>query len=515
MTARKARTYMVRPRSQHAHEKVLRAALDLFGERGIEATSMDSIAQSSGVSKATIYNHWANKEALLIEVMLHVNGLDREPPDLDSGDSCADVAAVLSRRPPDEFDAARNRMMPTLIAYSAINREFGEAWRHRVMEPPRKSLRRILGRAIKRGQLPASLDLDLAMALLLGPLLYRHIFQAEMRPETHDIGPAVARAFWRAYALDGKSDAPREVVKAKTDDQEAQGSSFGGQSFATDASGIAAFDRYQAANMETTTSNDGTRIALWRRGSGPPLLLVHGGVCDHLAWHFVTPLLEQKFTVFSYDRRGRGRSGNTEPYDVEREVEDLLAVLSKIDEPAHLLGHSAGGIVALKAAERQGDLLSLMLYEPAFVVDGTRERPGPEILERMRALVAEGDLDEVIRIAMRETIGVPDAEIEAMRAGRGWKQLRSVAPSILNDWMLWEERLQPERLAGLHLPALLLVGSESPSWLQATSRAVLGALPEAREVEMVGQGHSAMISAPELFAWEVVNFVENTASQIR
>jgi AcrR family transcriptional regulator len=193
---------MVRPRSQHAHEKVLRAALDLFGERGIEATSMDTIAQTSGVSKATIYNHWANKEALLIEVMLFVNGLDREPADVDSGDPCSDVATILSRRPPDEFDSARSRMMPALIAYSAVNKEFGEAWRHRVMEPPRVSLKRILRRAIKRGQLPATLDLEVSMALLLGPLLYRHIFHDQTHPDPHDIGPVVAAAFWRGHALD-------------------------------------------------------------------------------------------------------------------------------------------------------------------------------------------------------------------------------------------------------------------------------------------------------------------------
>jgi AcrR family transcriptional regulator len=199
---------MVRPRSQHAHESVLRAALDLFGERGIEATSMDAIAQNSGVSKATIYNHWANKEALLIEVMLFVNGLDRAPEDVDSGDPCRDMATVLSRRPPDEFDAARSRMMPALIAYSAVHREFGEAWRHRVMEPPRQSLKRILRRAIKRGLLPSTLDLEQSMALLLGPLLYRHIFHNETHPDAHDIGPAVATAFWRAHALDRNATLP-------------------------------------------------------------------------------------------------------------------------------------------------------------------------------------------------------------------------------------------------------------------------------------------------------------------
>ena len=192
---------MVRPRSQSAHDRVLRAALDLFAERGIEATSMDAITQASGVSKATIYNHWTNKEALLIEVMLFVNGLDRDVKDPDTGDPCADIAAILSRRPPDEFDDARDRMMPTMIAYSAVHHEFGQAWRHRVMEPPRQSLKRILRRAIKQGLLPSKLDLDLAMALLLGPILYRHIFHSEDHPDAHDIGADVALNFWKANAL--------------------------------------------------------------------------------------------------------------------------------------------------------------------------------------------------------------------------------------------------------------------------------------------------------------------------
>src|SRR6516164_2146178 len=118
---------MARSRSTEAHDKVLRAALGLFGERGIDATSMDAIAQASGVSKATIYNHWADEEARL-------------------------------------------RITPSLIAYSAIHPEFGKAWRHRVMEPPRQCLKRILRRGMESGQLPPDLDLDAAMALLLGPM---------------------------------------------------------------------------------------------------------------------------------------------------------------------------------------------------------------------------------------------------------------------------------------------------------------------------------------------------------
>jgi AcrR family transcriptional regulator len=196
---------MARQRSEEAHDRVLRAALGLFGERGIDATSMDGIAQESGVSKATIYNHWESKEALLMDVMVMVNGLDRDPEDVDSGDLCADLAAVLSRRPPDEFDEARVRMMPAMIAYSAVHLEFGKAWRHRVMEPSRMCLKRILRRGIKRKLLPAALDMDSAMALLLGPLIYGHIFHKEQHEAAFDFGRAAAESFWRAY---GVHDAP-------------------------------------------------------------------------------------------------------------------------------------------------------------------------------------------------------------------------------------------------------------------------------------------------------------------
>ena len=189
---------MARPRSIEAHEKVLDAALRLFAERGIEATSMDSIAQTSGVSKATIYNHWPDKEALLLEVMLMLNGLDREPEDVDTGDIQRDLTIVLTRKPPDKFEEARNRMMPSLIAYSALHPEFGKAWRHRVMEPPRQCLKTILRRGISRGQLPKDLDLESAMALLLGPMLYAHVFHKESTADKPDLGPVTAQTFWRA-----------------------------------------------------------------------------------------------------------------------------------------------------------------------------------------------------------------------------------------------------------------------------------------------------------------------------
>ncbi len=194
---------MTRSRSPLAHDKVLRAALDLFGERGIDATSMDAIAQHSGVSKATIYNHWPDKEALLMEVMIMIHGLDRQREDIDSGDLQRDLTTVLTRRPPDQFDDARLRLTPSLIAYSAIHPEFGKAWRHRVMEPPRECIKNILRRGIEHRVLPRNLDLDASVALLLGPVLYDHIFNKETQVKPPDVGPVAAAAFCRAFLAAG------------------------------------------------------------------------------------------------------------------------------------------------------------------------------------------------------------------------------------------------------------------------------------------------------------------------
>lgn len=200
---------MAKERSHSAHVKVIDAAIILFGERGIDATSMDAIAHASKVSKATIYSHWANKEALLTEVMLFVNGLDREPEYIDSGDQLTnlvqDLAAVLSRKPPSDFEEARRKLMPTLIAYSAVHPVFGAAWRHRVMEPPRQCLKRILLKGIERGLLPWNLDIELSLALLLGPILYRHIF-TRSGCQSEEIGPQTAEAFCRAFALQASVD---------------------------------------------------------------------------------------------------------------------------------------------------------------------------------------------------------------------------------------------------------------------------------------------------------------------
>ncbi|HEX4028724.1 MAG TPA: TetR/AcrR family transcriptional regulator [Terracidiphilus sp.] len=205
---------MARTRSIEAHGKVIHAALTLFCERGIEATSMDAIARCSGVSKATIYNHWADKEALLMEVMLHVNGADRRPGHVETGDLRLDLITVLNWQPPGDLETARARITPMFMAYAAVHREFGAAWRHRVMEPGRNALMRSLSRGIERGLLPPGLNLDLAIALLMGPMLYQHVFSKGAAAKLENIGQGVADAFCRAHLI-GSATADKPAKSRK------------------------------------------------------------------------------------------------------------------------------------------------------------------------------------------------------------------------------------------------------------------------------------------------------------
>ena len=196
---------MARKPSAAAHRKALEAAIDLVAERGVEGTSMDAIAERSGVSKATIYKHWQDKEALLLDVMAEVHGLSRRPA-FDSGDTKADIKAVLGYRP-SEMAAVRDRIMPHFLAYSARNQKFGDAWRRVVMNPPHMELTRLLKSGIAKGELPKTLDLDLSFAFLIGPIIYSKIFLKRADKDPAKLADSVVDAFWRAFATANSSGA--------------------------------------------------------------------------------------------------------------------------------------------------------------------------------------------------------------------------------------------------------------------------------------------------------------------
>ena len=190
---------MVRPRSARAHDNVLKAALQLFADRGIDATSMDAIAESSGVSKATIYKHWPDKDALCLEVMMCLHASDAPQVDIGHKDLRADLVAVLSHRPSERHADLRMRVMPHLMAHAARNPAFAKAWQGRFLEQPRADLRGILARAVERRDLPETLDIELAIALLLGPVFYGALRKRMGQDVAENLAELVVEAFMRCY----------------------------------------------------------------------------------------------------------------------------------------------------------------------------------------------------------------------------------------------------------------------------------------------------------------------------
>src|SRR4051812_11375607 len=171
---------------------------------------------------------------------------------------------------------------------------------------------------------------------------------------------------------------------------------------------------------ERVTSKDGTSIAYWRSGEGPPLVLVHGTASDHSRWAPVLPAFEQRYTVYAIDRRGRGGSGDSENFAIEREFEDVAAVVDSLGKPVTLLGHSDGALCALEAASLSRNVRALALYEPSFEMVGAEIYP-PEVIERLETLLQAGDPDEVVATTAREVAGASPEVVANMRSQPAWR----------------------------------------------------------------------------------------------
>ena len=201
---------MGRPRSASAHARVLEAAGLLFGEHGIDATSMDAIAEASGVSKATIYKHWPDKGALCLEVMSSLHDFDSQPPFEPSADVRSDLVTFLSRQPPRPRTELRSRLMPHLMAYAVRNPAFGRAWRAQAIDPPRLQVIALLNRAISEGRLAPGVDVESAAVGLVGPMMYRNMLRLTGGQQFEDLAEAVVETLWQAYGR-----APRRHLRPK------------------------------------------------------------------------------------------------------------------------------------------------------------------------------------------------------------------------------------------------------------------------------------------------------------
>lgn len=258
--------------------------------------------------------------------------------------------------------------------------------------------------------------------------------------------------------------------------------------------------------MEFVTSADGIRIAFARSGKGPPLVLVHGSTADHTRWQGILPELETRFTVLAMDRRGRGASGDAPDYSLEQEYEDVAAVIRAAGPGANLLGHSFGALCSMEAALRVDNLKRLVLYEPAFPVDG-RPLYRPEMRDRLNALQDAGDPEALLLAFFRDVAGVSEAQIDALRADPSWTGRLAAAHTAIRELADGDYVFKPARFQDLHVPTLMLAGEKSPVELSAPTKALHAALPDSRLVVLDGQGHVAMTTAPKLFLDAVLGFL--------
>jgi len=254
-------------------------------------------------------------------------------------------------------------------------------------------------------------------------------------------------------------------------------------------------------------SADGTTIGWEVTGSGPPLVLVHGTTADRMRWATVLDPLAERFTVHAVDRRGRGLSGDADAYAIEREFADVAAVVSALDGPVNLLGHSYGAVCSLEAALLTPNLGKLILYEPPLPVGV--EIATDEVLARVDEHVAGGEPEEALVTFLTEVVRMPPEQLERMRSLPQWQRRVSIAHTLTREQRL-ESSYRPalERFEAVEVPTLLMVGTESPPFLTEPVAILEKILPKARVVELQGQAHVAMDTAPDLFVGEVLRFLE-------
>lgn len=263
--------------------------------------------------------------------------------------------------------------------------------------------------------------------------------------------------------------------------------------------------------MAKVISKDGTPIAFQRSGAGAPLVLIHGTGASHTRWKPILPALETHFSAYAVDRRGRGESGDALAYGMQREFEDVAAVVDSIGDGVHLLGHSFGAICSLEAALLTTRLDKLVLYEPLIRVEAAPiYREG--IVDRLQALLDAGDRERVITTFMREVVMMPPHELELFKASPAFPARVAAAHTLPREMRAAEQyRLAPARFKAIRAPTLLLLGGDSPPFFKAAIEAVHAALPNSRTVELPGQRHIAMDTAPDLFAREVSAFLRKPA----
>lgn len=260
--------------------------------------------------------------------------------------------------------------------------------------------------------------------------------------------------------------------------------------------------------QNTVTSKDGTKIVYDKQGEGPAVILVDGALCTRSfgSKPELVTLLAPHFTIYSYDRRGRGDSGDTKPYAVEREIEDIEALIDEAGGVAGLYGHSSGAALALEAAVTLGDKIKkIAMFEAPYNDDREAQRGWREYTQQLTKLLAADRRGDAIALFMA-LVGMPADQIEGMRRAPMWPVLEAIAPTLAYDHIAIKGEdgtIPTERAARLTVPALVMNGGASFPFMYDTARALSKAMPHAQLRTLEGQRHDV---SPEVLAPVLVAF---------
>ena len=253
--------------------------------------------------------------------------------------------------------------------------------------------------------------------------------------------------------------------------------------------------------MDTVTSKDGTTIAYDQSGQGPAVILISGGSVDQMSTAPVAALLADHFTVYNLHRRGRGQSGDTGPYAVQREIEDIEAVIDAAGGSASLWGSSSGAALALEAARALPDKVDkLALWEPPYILDPAR-RPPADTARIYRELVAEGRRGDAAQYFMEKVVGMPPAFVAGARSQPWWPAQEALAHTLEYDATVMGDYALPEaKIREVQTPTIVLDGGASFPFIQEAAQAVVALLPHGRHRTLEGQQHNvdAAVLAPAL-----------------
>jgi len=262
--------------------------------------------------------------------------------------------------------------------------------------------------------------------------------------------------------------------------------------------------------MKTVTSRDGTPLAFERLGHGPPVIAVCGAMCDRALMRPTAEALAKHFTVFNYDRRGRGDSGDTQSYTIGREIEDLDALITEAGGSAHVYGHSSGAGLALHAAAAGLSISRLVLHDPPYTPDGDEEarQATREYGEELKTLLSEGRRGHAVELLFT-TVGMPREMVDGIRRTPRWAELEAMAPTLAYDSEVMgdvgREGTIPVVLAsGMTTPALVLTGGADHTWMTDVGRQLAAVCPQGRHRVLEGQEH---IVPPEVLVPVLTQFL--------